>query len=152
MLGPCSINSGKTCLQINTMLGKLGSRYQTYCAAYNPHAMATCHGGMGGPVDRDTDLHVIDTETTSTNIANESTNDSDTTLALGRPEVERHPDECVPNSQAKLTTLMSEINGLHHMSNGQKRPASEKFGPYRTGGTESLSHALATTSFNTNAY
>ena len=66
-----------------TMLGKIGDQYQGYCTTYKTHAMATCHGGAGCPLDRDIDLNVEDSETTGIANDNESTHGSDATIALG---------------------------------------------------------------------
>ena len=45
-----------------TVFNKLGDTYQAYCNTYKTHAMATCHGGTGQPLDRDTTLHGQDTD------------------------------------------------------------------------------------------
>ena len=67
------------------MLRKIIDRYQTYCAMYKTHTMATCHRGAGHPLDRDINLHVEDAEGINTGLDNdnESTRRSDTTIALG---------------------------------------------------------------------
>ena len=53
--------------QLKTVLEKIGDTYQEYCNTYKTHAMATCHGGAGQPLDRDTDMMreeqpVVDTD------------------------------------------------------------------------------------------
>ena len=73
------------------------------------HAMATHHRGVGCPIDRDIDLHIKDAEITGLENDNESISGSDNTIALGGPEVEGHPNELIPSSQAKLKALMREI-------------------------------------------
>ena len=75
------------------------------------YAMATCHGGAGCFLDGGIDLHAEDPE--PTDIDNESTHSSKTTVALGRPEAEGHPKDLVYNNHHKLTALMREINDLH---------------------------------------
>ena len=67
------------------MLGKIGDRYQAYCTTYKTHVMATHHGGAGHPVDRDIDLNIEDMEGINSrpDNDNESTSDSDTTIAFG---------------------------------------------------------------------
>ena len=40
---------------LKTMIWKLGDTCQAYCNTYKTHAMATCHGGLGQPLDRDID-------------------------------------------------------------------------------------------------
>ena len=94
------------------MLRKIGDKYQAYCTTYKAHAMATCHGGAGPPLDRDINLHV-DSETTGLDNSNESTSGSDATVAVGGPETEGHPYDPIYNNQAKLMALTREINDLH---------------------------------------
>ena len=133
----CSKNSKQTHLLLKTILRKLGNRYQTFCTAYKIHAIATCHRCAGHLIDRDTDLHMRDVEATGQDTDNESTNGSDTTIALGGPEVEGQPNEFIPSNQAKLTALMREINNLC-LSRGRRRPSSRNFGLHRTGATLQL--------------
>ena len=96
-----------------TMLGKIGDKFQAYCTMHKTHAMATNHGGAGCPLDRDIDLHIEDSETTGLDNDNDSTHGSDTTVTLGGPETEGHPNDPIYSNQAKLTALMREINELH---------------------------------------
>ena len=90
------------------MLGKIGNRYQSYCATYKTHNMTTCHRGAGhAGKDRDLNSHVEHTR----NIENtESTNSSETTIAF------REPVGCLSdllsNSQADLNILTREIHSL----------------------------------------
>ena len=124
MSGCQSKNREQTCLPLKTVLRKIGDRYQTYCAAYKMHAMATHQGGAGHPIDRDINLHIEDTETTGLDNDNESTSGSDITIALGGPEAEGHPDDLIPNNQAKLTAIIREINDLHQwVEAGEGQPA-----------------------------
>ena len=58
-------------------------------------------------------LHIEDAETTGLDNDNVSISGLDTTIALGGPEAEGHPDELIPSNQTKLTALMREINDLH---------------------------------------
>ena len=113
MSGYCSTNREGMHSHPKAMLGKIRDRYQTYSAAYKMHAMAAHYGGAGFPIDRDIHLYIEDTETTGLDNNNESTSGSDTTIALGGPEVESHPNDLMPINQAKLTALMREINDLH---------------------------------------
>ena len=75
------------------------------------HAMATHHGGAGCHLDRGLDILTEDLE--HTDINNDSTHSSDATVALGGPEVVRHPEDQVYDNQDRLTALMREINDLH---------------------------------------
>ena len=72
--------------------------------------MATHHRCAGCPVDSDINLHIDHIEGINTGLAddNESTSGSDTTVALGGPEADGHPDEPTPSNQAKLMALMRE--------------------------------------------
>ena len=88
------------------------------------HTMATCHRGAGHSMDRDINYHIEDTEATSLDHDNESTSGSDTTIVLGGPKAEGHPDDCTHNNQAKLTELMREINDLcQWVEAGEGHPA-----------------------------
>ena len=46
----------RSCSLLKTVLNKLGDSYQTYINTYKTHAMATCQGGAGQPLDRDPNL------------------------------------------------------------------------------------------------
>ena len=41
---------------LETVLGRIEDTYQAYCNTYKTQAMATCPGGSGHPLDRDTDM------------------------------------------------------------------------------------------------
>ena len=43
--------------QLKTVFNKLGNSYRAYCNTYKTHTMATCRGGAGQPLDRDTAQH-----------------------------------------------------------------------------------------------
>ena len=43
-------------LPLKTVFGKLGDPYQAYCNTYKTHTMATHHGGLGQPLDREVDV------------------------------------------------------------------------------------------------
>ena len=87
------------------------------------HTMATHHRGAGCPIARVIDLHVEDTETKGLDNDNESISSSDTTIALGGPEAEGHPNELILSKQAKLTALMRDINDLHQwLKPGEGQP------------------------------
>ena len=73
--------------------------------------MATCHRGAEDPLDRDINLHVE--EATGIDNYDEITHKLKTTVALGGPEAEGHPEYPVYGNQDKLMALMMEINDLH---------------------------------------
>ena len=75
------------------------------------HIMATHHRGAEHPLDRGINLHAEDPE--PTNIDNESTHNSDATVALGQPETQGHPKDPVYSNCDKLMDLTREINNLH---------------------------------------
>ena len=86
------------------------------------HAMATCHGGAGCPLDRGLDILTEDLE--HADIDNESTLSSDATVTLGGPEAVGHPKDLVYSNQDKLTALVTEINDLHQqVAAGKGQPA-----------------------------
>ena len=70
--------------------------------------MATHHRCTGCLLDKDINLHIEDSETTGLDNDNHSTSSSDATVALGGPEAEGHPDDCIYSNQAKLTALMRD--------------------------------------------
>ena len=83
MSGHCSKNSEQMHSPLKTVLGKIGDRYQTYWIVYKMQTMATHHRGAGCPIDRDTNLHIEDAETTGLENDNEIISGLDTTIALG---------------------------------------------------------------------
>ena len=88
------------------------------------HAMVTCHGGTGHPIDRDIDLHIEDTETTGLENDNESISGLDTTIALEGLEAEGDPNDLIQSNQTKLTALTREINDLcQWVEAGEGQPA-----------------------------
>ena len=74
--------------------------------------MATCHGGAGCPLDRGINLNAEDSEPTDIDKNNESTHDSDATVALRGPEAEGHPNDPIYSDQDKFMALMREISDL----------------------------------------
>ena len=68
---------------------------------YKMHAMATCNGSAGYPVDRDINLHIEDTEgiNTGPDNDNESTSGLDTTVAFGGSEAGGHPSKLLPSNK-----------------------------------------------------
>ena len=50
------------CSPLKTVLGRIGDTYQAYCNTYKTHAIATCHGGSGQPLDRDATMTRHDTD------------------------------------------------------------------------------------------
>ena len=104
-------HSTRMCSPFETKLRKIRDKYQAYCTTYKTHAMATHHEGAGHPLDRGINLSTEGPE--PTDIDNESTHSLDATVALGRPEAEGHPEDCVYSTQDKLMMLTREINDLH---------------------------------------
>ena len=73
--------------------------------------MATHNRGAGHPLNRD--LDVLAEYTEHADIDNDSTHNSNATVALGDPEAVGHPEGPACKNQDRLTTLMREINDLH---------------------------------------
>ena len=74
----------------------------------------------------DINLHTEDMEGIDTGTENdhESTSGSDTTTGFGGWKADGHPNELIPSNQAKLTTLMREINDLYQcVEAGESQPA-----------------------------
>ena len=86
MSAHCNIRS---LLPLKSVFGKIGGTYQSYCNTYKMHVMATCHGGIGHPLDRAIDLNKENPENTETEI--ENTHDFAATVAVYRPEETGHP-------------------------------------------------------------
>ena len=98
-----------------SMLGKLSNKYQSYCTTYKTNTMTTCHRVTGHTgKDRELYSHIQDTGgiDIGPNNDNESTNSSDTTIALGGSEADGHLSDLLHSSQANLTVLTREINSL----------------------------------------
>ena len=106
-----------------TVLGKIGYKYQAYCTMHKTHTMATHYGGAGCPLDRDIDFNIE--ETTGIDNDNESTHGSDTTVALGGPAAEGHPNDTIYSNQDKLMALMREKNDLHQWAEAREGQPAE---------------------------
>ena len=91
---------------LKTVLNKLGDTYQACCNTYKTHAVATCHGGTGQPLDRDDTPHGKDIEVNI--LHHEDTDDFESV------EQENH---------AKLATLTKELDNLCHRAQaGEGQP------------------------------
>ena len=73
--------------------------------------MTTCHRGAGHPLHRGLDILTGNTE--HTDIDNNSTHCSDTTVALGDPEAVGHPEDPTHDNQDRLPAITKDINDLH---------------------------------------
>ena len=73
--------------------------------------MATCHGCIGCPLDKDTNLNRQDLESTEMEI--ENTHGFDATVALNEPEETGHPKGPEYNIHTQLATLTRELDDLH---------------------------------------
>ena len=85
---------------LKTVFNKLGGTYQVYCNTYKTHAMVTCHGGAGQPLDRDATPNGKDTEVDIQN--NYHHEDAGDFEPIGQ---ENH---------ANLANLTQELHDLHH--------------------------------------
>ena len=95
---------------LKSVFGKIGDTYQSYCNTYKMNTMATCHGGMGHPLDRDINLNKENLENAETEI--ENTHDFDATVALNEPEETGHPQGPEYNTHMKLATLTRDLDDL----------------------------------------
>ena len=119
MLAHCNTRSHSP---LKIILEKIIDQYQTYCTTYKRHAMATCHGGTGHPLDRGLDM--LTEDTAHADINNDSTHSSDATAALGDPEAVGHPEDPAFKNQDRLTALTKEISNLHQrVAAGDGQPA-----------------------------
>ena len=106
---------------LKTVLGKIRDWYQAYCTTYKMHAITTCHGGTGHPLDRGLDVLTEDPE--HSDIDNDSTHSLDVTVAFRGPETVGHPEDPVYNDQERLTVLTREIINLHQrVAAGEGQP------------------------------
>ena len=92
------------------VLRKIRNQCQAHCTTYKMHAMATHHRGAGHPLDRGLDILTEDPE--HIDIDNDSTHNSDDTVALGSPDAVGHPEDLVCDNQDRLTALIREIKDL----------------------------------------
>ena len=97
---------------LNTMVWKIGDRYQPYCTTYKTHTMTTCHGGAEHTCeDRDLNSHIEDARNIDMDPDhdNQSTNSSDTTIVFRGSEADGHLSDLLPNSQVDLNILAREV-------------------------------------------
>ena len=104
-------HSIRSCSPLKSVFGKIGDTYQSYCNTYKMHPMATCHGGIGHPLDRDITLNKENPENGESEI--ENTHDFDVTIALHESEETGHPKGPEHNTYTKLATLTRELDDLH---------------------------------------
>ena len=85
------------------------------------HAMATCHRGIGCPLNKDTDLNKEDLDTAEMEI--ENTYGFDAAVPLNEPEDIGHPNGPDYNTHTKLATLTRELDDLHQqVQDGEVQP------------------------------
>ena len=89
---------------LKTVFGKIGDTYQAYCNTYKTHAMATCHGGSGNPLDSNIDMTRESQTTADTDV--EDTQDF-------HPLETDHFEDPEYNNPAKLTALTRELDDVH---------------------------------------
>ena len=76
------------------VLRKIRDQYKAYCTIYKMHAMATCHGGAGCPLDRGLDILIEDPEHTNidNDISGHSHASTDTAAQVIMIHIEAVPD------------------------------------------------------------
>ena len=82
-----------------TVFNKLGDIYQAYCNTYKTHAVATCHGGTGHPLDKEATPNGKDADVDILHNHHEDTDDFETI------EQENHTN---------VANLTWELDNLHH--------------------------------------
>ena len=118
MSAHCSIRSHSP---LKSVFGKIGDTYQAYCNTYKTHAMATHHGGIGHPLDRDIHLNRGNPKNAETEI--ENTHEFDATVTLHDTEETGHPKGPEYNTHMKLTTLTRELDDLcQQVQEGEIQP------------------------------
>ena len=100
MSAQCSLRS---CSPLIMVFGKIGDTYQPYCNTYKTHAIATCHGGSGSPLDRDIDMIRETQKIADTNIEDSRAFNIAETV---------HFEDLDYNNPTKLTALTREIDDL----------------------------------------
>ena len=88
---------------LKTVFGKIGDTYQAYCNTYKTHTMATHHGGLGQPLDRDINVTREADEATDTGI--EDTQDF-------HPVETDHFEDLEYTNPARLTAITRELDDL----------------------------------------
>ena len=88
---------------LKTVFWKIGDTYQAYCNTYKTHAMATHHGGLGQPLDRDINVTREAHKATDTDI--EDTQDF-------HPVETDHLGDLEHNNPARLTVITRELDDL----------------------------------------
>ena len=92
----CSLRSHSP---LKTVFGKIGNTYWAYCNTYKTHAMGTCHGCSGQPLDRDINV---------TREAHEATETED--MQGFHPVETDHYEDLEHNNPAKLTAFTRDLD------------------------------------------
>ena len=93
----------RLCSPLKTVFGKIGDTYQAYCNTYKTHAMTTCHGGSGNPLERD----IAMTRDNQTAI------DTDVKVTQNLHPVETdYFEDLEHNNPTKLTAISRELDDL----------------------------------------
>ena len=99
----------RSCSPLKTVFNKLGDTYQAYCNTYKTHAMATCHGGAGKPLDRNATLNGKDTDVDIPHNHHHEDTDDFQTIEQG--------------THTNLATLTWELDDLdHRVQAGEGQP------------------------------
>ena len=96
-------HSLRLCSPLKTVFGKIGDTYQTYCNTYKPHTMATHHGGLEKPLDREVNVTRDAHDAADTDI--EDTQDFQYVEAVNFVDLEH-------SNSARLTAITRELDDL----------------------------------------
>ena len=106
----------RSCSPLKTVFGKLGVTYQAYCNTYKTHTMATHHGGLGQPLDRD-----IDMTREAHKTAHTDTEDTQDFHPMGT----NHFEDLEHNNPARLTAITRELDDLCQQVQAEEGQPSE---------------------------
>ena len=96
-------HSLRLCSPLKTIFVEIGDTYQAYCNTYKTHAMATHHGQLRKPLDRDTAM--IRDDQTAVDIDIEVMQDF-------HPVETDHFEDLEHNNPARLTAITRELEDL----------------------------------------
>ena len=120
------------CSPLKTVFGKVGDNYQAYCNTYKTHSMATCHGGLGQPLDRDIDVTREAHEAAGTDT--EDTQDY-------HPVETDHFEDLEHSNPTRLTAITRELDDLCQQVQAEEGQPSEALN-YIEGELQRLSISL----------
>ena len=101
---------------LKTVLGRIGDTYKAYCNTYKTHAMATCHGGSGQPLDRVTNMTREEQPVVEINVEVQQDFHLEDSAQF---EVLEH------DNPVRLTAITRELDDLHQRIQAEKGQPTE---------------------------